>query len=55
MNVFNTSDIGVVPIPKLNVLQECHFVVHAQRMKNGARKILSKDAPVPFHISATDT
>ena len=36
-------DIGMVPIPKLNVLQECHFVVHAHWMKNGARKILKAE------------
>ena len=30
MNIFNTVDIGtgMVPIPKLNVLQVCHFVAH---------------------------
>ena len=31
MNIFNTVDIGtgMVPIPKLNVLQVFHFVAHA--------------------------
>ena len=30
MNIFNTVDIGtgMVPIPKLDVLQICHFVAH---------------------------
>ena len=31
----------MVPIPKLNVLQECP--VHAHSMKNGARKILKAE------------
>ena len=40
MNIVNTVDIstGMVPIPKLNVLQVFHFVAHAYRMKHGARK-----------------
>ena len=29
MNIFDTVDTGMVPIPKLNVLQLCHFVAHA--------------------------
>ena len=33
----------MVPIPKLNDLQVCHFVAHAHSMKNGARKILEAE------------
>ena len=29
MNIFDTVDIGMVPIPKRNDLQVCHFVAHA--------------------------
>ena len=45
MNIFNTVDIGtgMVPIPKLDVLQVCHFVAHVHWMKHGARKNLKSE------------
>ena len=45
MNLFNTVDkgTGMVPIPKLTVLQVCHFVAHVHLMKHGARKNLKAE------------